>query len=88
MAVCWRIRPCSEEIQKECKHAVTDFDMCPSRCNFSFCQLETHEITGDPDLVFNPDIDRSQALKQNCLYCVFFLENGPRKKTAAEEGIE
>ena len=84
-SVCWRTRPCPPEMQEACRHAVTDYDMCPSRCKLAFCQLKTHEVTGDPELVFDPDIDRSQALKQNCLYCKFFLKNGPRKQTESQE---
>jgi hypothetical protein len=83
--VCWKTRPCSPEVQEACKHAVTDFDMCPSRCTFAFCQLESHVLTTDPALVFDHTVDRSAALKQTCLYCEFFLKNGPRKPAKAGE---
>ena len=85
-SVCWRTRLCSPEVQDACMHAVSDFDMCPSRCNFSFCQLETHKISTDAALVFDPNVDRSQALKQTCLYCEFFLKNGPRMPNRASGG--
>jgi len=87
MTVCWRTRECDPEIQKDCQHAVTDYDMCPSKCFFAACDRPTHEITSDPELVFDPDIDRSQALKQSCLYCEFFLKNGPRKAAPDEPGV-
>ena len=87
MTVCWRTRECDPEIQKECQHAVTDYDMCPSKCFFAACDRPTHEVTTDPELVLDPDIDRGQALKQSCLYCVFFLKNGPRKPQSDEPGV-
>jgi len=61
--------------------------MCPTKCFFAACDRPTHELTTDPDLVFDPDIDRSQALKQSCLYCVFFLTNGPKKTEAQAAGV-
>jgi hypothetical protein len=54
--------------------------MCPTKCNFAVCERSQHELTTDPALVFNPEVDRNQALKQSCLYCAFFLEKGPRKQ--------
>jgi len=87
--VCWRTRDCSPEVQGCCQHAVTDFDMCPSRCNFAFCHRPEHRVTADPALVFDPSLDREQSLKQTCLYCEFFLKNGPKKDAGANtEGGE
>ena len=82
-SVCWRTRDCSPEVQRACMHAVTDYDMCPSRCNFAFCDRDTNKITTDAALIFDPTVDRSQALKQTCHYCEFFLKNAPRVKDTA-----
>ena len=79
---CWRTRDCEQDMQKICGHAVTDYDMCPLRCSFSVCDRDTHQQTTDPDLIFDETVDRDQALKQTCVYCEFFLKNGPRKATA------
>ena len=87
---CWRTRECAPDIQEVCRHAVTDYDMCPTKCNFAACQRATNKLTSDPALVFDPDVDRSQALKQSCLYCEYFLTHGPRKPAAAgaEEHVQ
>ena len=87
MTACWRTRECDPEIQKDCQHAVTDYDMCPTKCFFAECDRPTHEITTDPNLVFDETVDRSQALKQSCLYCVFFLTKGPKKACGETTGV-
>lgn len=78
MAVCWRTRGCEEDMQATCAHTMSDFDMCPSKCDFSNCDRPTYELTIDPELIFDPSVDRSVAIKQNCIYCKFFLTNAPR----------
>ncbi|MCL2745668.1 MAG: hypothetical protein FWE48_01055 [Coriobacteriia bacterium] len=85
---CWRTRNCAPQVQKYCQHAVTDYDMCPSICNFAFCYRPEHVHTADPAFVFEPNIDRSQALKQSCLYCEFFAKNGPKRDENAPRGFE
>jgi hypothetical protein len=52
--------------------------MCPARCSFAQCYRDTYEFTSDPALVLDATVDRTQALKQGCLWRTFFLENGPR----------
>jgi hypothetical protein len=42
------------------------------------CDRSTHQVTGDPALIFDPTVDRSAAAKEICTRCVFFLTNGPR----------
>ncbi|MBK5210816.1 MAG: hypothetical protein JJE36_00585 [Coriobacteriia bacterium] len=79
MAVCWQTRECEPDIIGACPHAVTERDMCPSRCTFSICDRETHVMTTDPALVFDPTVDRNAARKQSCLYCEHFLKHGPRR---------
>jgi len=76
--VCWRIRDCSPEVQQYCQHAVSDYDMCPATCKFAVCLRPEHRPTWDPKYVFEPNIDRNQALKHNCIHCEFFIINGPK----------
>jgi len=76
------------DMQTHCNHAVTDWDMCPARCSFALCDRPTYELTTDAALIFAPDIDRDQALKQGCLWCKFFLENAPRKDPNADRESE
>lgn len=78
MAKCWEQRGCDEEMQAECPHHTMFRDRCPSKCAFAGCDRPSHELTTDPALVFSPDVDRSAAIKENCHFCAFFLQNGPR----------
>lgn len=88
MAACWKTRECEPDMRKDCMHAVTDYDMCPMRCFFATCDRPTHVLTSDPELVFDPTIDRDQAIKQSCIYCEFFLKNGPRVGATSSEEAE
>jgi len=38
--------------------------------------------------VFEPNIDRDQALKQTCIHCEFFLSNGPKRDKNAPRAHE
>ncbi len=79
MSRCWEIRGCKDEqIQADCPHAAMIGDRCPAKCAFAQCDLEQHERTSDPALIFEPEIDRTAAIKEGCTYCAFFLRNGPR----------
>jgi len=78
MAKCWETRGCDEEMQAECPHPNELFDACPSKCAFAKCDRPTHELTTDPALIFDPTVDRSAAIKEECTYCAFFLRHGPR----------
>ena len=82
---CWRTRECAPEVQETCRHAVSDYDMCPTKCYFGVCQRPTQKVTSDPALVFAPDIDRTQALKQSCIYCEYFLKHGPKREAIPPE---
>jgi len=84
MAKCWETRGCDEEMQAECPHETVFHDRCPSKCAFAKCDRETHELTTDPALIFDPDIDRDAAIKEECVYCGFFLKHGPRLERAAK----
>lgn len=78
MVKCWEQRGCDEEMQAECLHSTTFKDRCPSKCAFAACARPSYELTTDPDLVFSVEVDRNAVIKDNCMYCAFFLKNGPR----------
>jgi hypothetical protein len=89
MTVCWQTRDCPQEMHENCPHAVIDeYDMCPTKCSFAACYRDTNELTSDPALVFSADVDRDAARKQSCLYCAFFLKNGPRKNKQGSASID
>lgn len=78
MAKCWELRGCDDEMQAECAHAVEFKDNCPTKCAFSTCHRSTYELTTDPDLILSAEVDRSVAIKDDCMFCTFFLKNAPR----------
>lgn len=49
------------------------------KCAFSACSRPTYKFTNDPELMFSAEVDRDAAIKDVCMYCEFFLINGPRK---------
>jgi hypothetical protein len=78
MARCWQTRGCDEEMQSTCLHH-TDFqDRCPTKCAFTKCDRPQHALTTDPELIFDTNVDREDAIKEACLFCEFYLKNGPR----------
>lgn len=79
MAVCWAMRGCDDEMQADCPHATVIGDRCPSKCAFAACDRPTFELTTDPELVFSTEVDRDAAIRDVCLYCAFFIRNGPRR---------
>lgn len=78
MAKCWEQRGCDEEMQSVCPHPVEIGDNCPTKCAFAACDLPQHELTTDAAVIFDPDVDRSQAVKDVCMFCGFYLTRGPR----------
>lgn len=82
MARCWEQRGCDEEMQSRCPHPEEIGDRCPTKCAFANCQEPQRETTSDPNLVFDPDVDRDEAIKEECIYCAFFLTRGPRRSGA------
>lgn len=77
MSRCWEQRGCDEEMQADCPHTEIH-DPCPLKCAFSRCENPQYEFTTDPELVFDPAVDRDGALKEACRYCAFFIRKGPR----------
>ncbi len=78
MAKCWEKRGCDEEMLSACPHPNELMDRCPTKCAFARCDSVAHELTTDPELVFDAAIDRSSVVRDECLYCGFFLRHGPR----------
>jgi hypothetical protein len=78
MAKCWETRPCDEEMQADCPHPTVMHDRCPAACAFAHCVRPTRKVTSDPALVFDGTIDRSSAIRAECLHCEFFLTHAPR----------
>lgn len=78
MAKCWQQRGCDEEMQSTCPHAVEIRDNCPTKCAFATCARPSFAPTSDPELIFDPTVDRGDVIKDGCLFCEFFLKNGPR----------
>ncbi len=58
MAKCWETRGCDEEMQADCPHPNELQDRCPTKCAFAKCDRPQHEMTTDPELVFDPSVDR------------------------------
>lgn len=78
MAKCWEQRGCDEEMQGNCPHPNELNDNCPTKCAFANCDRKSHSITSDPELVFDPFVDREQARRDICMFCEFFLRNAPK----------
>ncbi|HET6351557.1 MAG TPA: hypothetical protein VFG89_05450 [Coriobacteriia bacterium] len=78
MAKCWEQRGCDEEMQAQCPHSADFHDNCPTKCAFAACDRPTHAVTTDPEFIFDTTVDRSAVIKDGCIYCEFFLKNGPR----------
>lgn len=87
MSRCWEQRGCDEEMQANCAHETEFHDRCPTKCAFAnFCHQPQHELTTDPELLFCGVIDRDQAIKETCLFCKYFLTQGPRIDAGKNEG--
>ncbi|MGB4582443.1 MAG: hypothetical protein WBI91_11390 [Coriobacteriia bacterium] len=76
---CWSNRGCDDEMRERCPHAIDPNEQCPLGCHYAMCERPTHQVTGDPALIFDPTADFDAAAKETCTRCVFFLTNGPRR---------
>ncbi|MBQ9069659.1 MAG: hypothetical protein IJ131_11520 [Eggerthellaceae bacterium] len=76
MMNCWQQRGCDEEWQSRCPHN-TPGERCPADCLNTHCTRPTYEAVSALDALMNPNIDRSAAVKESCMFCRFFLEHGP-----------
>jgi hypothetical protein len=77
MAKCWEQRGCDEEMRATCPHNMPGHQ-CPTKCAFAQCDRPSHGLTTDPALIFDPSVDRSAAIREECTMCAFFIKNGPR----------
>ncbi|ACV22532.1 hypothetical protein [Slackia heliotrinireducens] len=73
---CWNMRGCDDEMQSRCPHNLGN-DYCPGDCKFAACDRPTHKVAVGWDLLLNPEVDRSAAVKEVCRTCMFFIEHGP-----------
>lgn len=82
MPRCWEIRDCDSpeggDLIETCPHPNELFDNCPTKCAFANCQRDQRVVCCDAELIFDPTLDRSPAVKDVCYHCEFFLKNGPR----------
>jgi hypothetical protein len=77
-AVCWKQRGCDVEMWSRCPHAIASTDgVCPAECYYTVCSRSQRQVTSDFDLLLDPTVDRSAAIKENCLNCAFFLKHAP-----------
>ena len=76
---CWEQRACDDEMSSVCPFAVASFDkVCPAKCYFTNCKLPQRTLTSSFELILDLSVDRSVAIKENCLNCEYFLKNAPR----------
>lgn len=79
MTHCWQQRGCDEEMASRCPHAISSTDgLCVAGCYFANCGRPQHKHASNLDLLLDPSVDRSVAIKEPCTSCEFFLVNGPR----------
>ncbi len=78
MAECWTLRGCDDKMQASCPHADSTAELCPARCIYGRCSSPRQTVPSDPLMLLEPDVDRSAAIKEQCLYCEHFLTSGPR----------
>ncbi|MDR0350387.1 MAG: hypothetical protein LBH64_02405 [Coriobacteriales bacterium] len=78
-ASCWQERGCDAEMASRCPHATSSADgLCVAECAYTACQRGQRKVTANFMLLLDPSVDRTAAIKENCLNCVFFLQNAPR----------
>lgn len=85
MAHCWERRGCDDEMMSRCPHNAPG-EPCPADCRFAACMRSTHVVTGDFDLLLNPERDYGAAVKEVCRFCEHFLKEGPCTGDRADEG--
>lgn len=81
MADCWSARGCDDEMRDSCPHAVDAAELCPVRCMYGSCSSPRHATPSDPLMLLDPEVDRSAAVREQCLYCEHFLTHAPRNAT-------
>jgi hypothetical protein len=80
---CWNERGCDPEMWERCPHNLGK-DYCPVECKFAQCDRPQRETVYGMAILDNPDVDRSQAVKEVCRSCKFFITHGPK---VGEDGV-
>jgi len=76
---CWQKRGCDEEMASRCPFATSSADnVCSASCYYANCVLQQRSFPSNLDILLDPTVDRSAAVKEPCTSCEFFLLNGPR----------
>lgn len=71
---CWEQRGCDEEMGGRCPHQT----LCPAECAFARCERPTHVRADIFEVLEYPDVDRNVCRKEECRFCRFFLQHGPK----------
>jgi len=72
-------RGCDPEMWERCPHAVPGvFSPCPADCCYTACDKPQHKVATDLDILLDPNVDRRAAMKEQCMFCEFFLTTAPR----------
>lgn len=90
---CWTVRGCAglwgptgNYMELDCPHNLPDrYSPCPGTCAFTHCQRPWHEEATTLDDLLDPNVDRLQAIKEECRHCLHFIRRGPRAH-ATQEG--
>lgn len=78
---CWELRGCDDEMGDRCPHQT----LCPAECTFAICRRPTHKRADVFEVLDFPETDRSAVRKEECRFCLFFLEHGPKVKADVDE---
>lgn len=91
---CWTVRGCAgiwgptgDYMEDSCPHNIPDrYSPCPSTCAYTRCQRPWHREAVTLDDLLDPDVDRMQAIKEECRHCLYFIKRGPRAGADAGTG--
>lgn len=85
---CWEKRGCDPEMEERCPHAdPSRYSPCPQGCRYAGdCDRPAHKFASDVSLLLDATVDRSAAIKETCMTCEFFLQNGPRISGGGDSG--
>lgn len=91
---CWTVRGCAgiwgptgDYMEDACPHNIPDrYSPCPSTCAYTRCQRPWHREAVTLDDLLDPDVDRMQAIKEECRHCLYFIKRGPRAGADAGAG--
>ena len=76
---CWELRGCDDEMMGRCPHVSEKvYSPCPADCRYANCGRARHVVATDFTLLLDASVDRSAVIKEQCMYCEYFLTHGPR----------